>query len=186
MLRVVSGSLKNKLIPIIKNAEFRPSTNKTRQAIFSIIHSMGIALKEANVLDIFCGSGSLGIEAISRGAKFASFVDINPTQLALLKKFLAELKLPAEVLNQDGRNKIYADKKYDIVFMDAPYYQDLNFDTLVNLDKSKVLAENCLLIIETAYNEELKIPDSYLKIDERRYSKNKITFLRRALQDNYF
>jgi len=177
MLRVVAGSLKNKLIPVIKNAEFRPSTNKTRQAIFSIIGSMGIVFEEINVLDVFCGSGSLGIEALSRGAKFASFIDINATQLALLKKFLAEAKLSFEVLNQDVRNQIYTNKKYDIVFMDAPYYQDLNFDALVNLDKSKVLADNCLLIIETGYNEELKIPDTYLKIDERRYSKNKITFL---------
>lgn len=178
MLRIVAGSLKNKLIPVIKNAEFRPSTSKTRQAIFSIIHSMGINLEEANILDMFCGSGSLGIEALSRGAKFVSFLDINATQLDLLKSFLAKSKLPAEVFCQDGRNKLFADKLYNVVFMDAPYYQDLSFSALVNLNKSKVLEKNCLLIVETAYNEELKIPDVYLKIDERRYSKNKISFLR--------
>lgn len=177
MLRIVAGSLKNKLIPVIKNAEFRPSTNKTRQAIFSITCSMGIDLAKANILDMFCGSGSLGIEALSRGAKFASFLDINAAQLDLLKSFLAKANLSAEVFCQDGRNKLFTDKLYDVVLMDAPYYQDLSFSALVNLNKSQVLAKNCLLIVETAYNEELKIPEAYLKIDERRYSKNKITFL---------
>lgn len=186
MLRVVAGSLKNKLIPVIRDAEFRPSTNKTRQAIFSIIGSIGTNLLGANVLDIFCGSGSLGIEALSRGAGFASFLDINPAQLDLLQSFLVKAKLPSEVLLQDARNKLFVNKLYDVVFMDAPYYQDLSAVTLINLQKSQILAKKCLLIVETAYNEDLKIPDMYLKIDERRYSKNKITFLRRVLQDNYF
>ncbi len=182
MLKIISGKLKNRNIPIIPNPGFKPTTGKTREAIFNIINSwqFGPKLQDANVLDVFCGSGSLGLEALSRGAKFVSFVDINVAQLNLLKQFIAQIGEEKNVgfIHANAKNLPYPNLCYDIVLMDPPYFKDLAFGALQSLQKSNWLTKPAIIIVETGATEDIKVPRGYEQIDIRTYSNNKILFLK--------
>jgi 16S rRNA (guanine966-N2)-methyltransferase len=181
MLRVISGKLKNRIIPTSNSVKFKPSTTRTREAIFSIIASWDFEqnLQGANVLDVFSGSGSLGIEALSRGAEFVSFIDSSAEQIALLKTFIAKvgetqncgfIHAPAERLP-------YANKKYDIVLMDPPYFSNLASSALLSLKRGNWLTEGAIFILEVATREDVKLPDGFEEVDKRVYGNNKLLFL---------
>lgn len=139
MLKVVSGKFKNRIIPTSNSVKFKPSTTRTREAIFSIINSwdFGPELEGASILDVFCGSGSLGIEALSRGAGYACFVDENLEQINLLKTFIAKIEQQqnAGFIHASAQNLPYSKKQYEIVLMDPPYFSQLASDALKSLKK---------------------------------------------------
>ena len=122
MLRVISGKLKNRIIPTSNKIKFKPSTTRTREAIFNIIGSWSFdkELDGANVLDVFCGSGSLGLEALSRGAGFVGFIDASLEQINLLKTFIAKVdqEKNAGFIHATAEKLPYSNKLYDIVLMD--------------------------------------------------------------------
>jgi len=181
MLRVISGKLKNRVIPTSTNVKFKPSTTRTREAIFSIITSWSFEkdLNGANVLDVFCGSGSLGVEALSRGAGFVGFIDSNAEQIALLKTFVAKVgeEKNTGLIHAAAERLPYSNKLYDIVLMDPPYFTDLASSALISLKKNKWLADGAIIILEVATREDVKIPASFEEVDRRVYGNNKLLFL---------
>ncbi len=166
MIKIIAGKYKNRLIPALKNAKYRPTTSKLREAIFSILHfgefvKYNIFSDSTNVLDLFCGTGSLGFESLSRGAGSVTFVDINNHHLKLIREF-ADLILAnknCKTLNLDVLNLPQSTKQYNLVFIDPPYHNNLTPKALSQLITKSWLQDKCILIVEIAKTDELVIED---------------------------
>lgn len=177
-MRVITGKARGrKLITLEGEDVVRPTSDKVKEAMFSIVH---FELDGATVLDAFAGSGQLGIEALSRGAAKAYFIDENKAAFETVKENLKLTKLfdDAVVLNADAftymRN---TQEKFDIVFLDPPYRKELVANAL------PVVARCCkpgaLVVCETDAREELpETAGTLTKFREYKYSKTKLTTYR--------
>lgn len=167
-MRVVAGSLKGMKLESLKSDDIvRPTTNKVKEAIFSAIQ-FEIAGKD--FLDVFCGSGQMGIEALSRGAKSATFIDQNRKSIECTRKNLEVTKMIpfAEVICGNSTNLLkFAKKKYDIAFLDPPYESGLLQETMPIV--AQIMNENGIIICESSKND--KLLQKYYKFTlDREYS----------------
>ncbi len=182
MLKIISGRLKNRIVPVLPKAKFKPSTTRTREAIFSIINSWQFEqrLENSNVLDVFSGSGSLGLEALSRGAKFVSFIDSSLEQINFLKNYVHKIGEEASVgfVHANAERLPYANRLYDIILMDPPYFENLSAAALKSLKKNNWLADSAIIILEVATREDVELPQGYEQVDVRIYGNNKLVFLK--------
>ena len=184
-MRIISGTFRGKKIFEPKDIKTRPLKDLTKESIFNILsHSnkFKIDLENSNILDLFSGVGSFGIECLSRVAKYVVFAEKYNGVLPLLKKNLQSLKSIEnyEILEKDIYNINFLktlDKKFDIVFMDPPYKDsDIN-DLLENIFNQKILNENGILIIHRHKDEKDLIPNKLKVIEEKKYGLSKIIFL---------
>jgi 16S rRNA (guanine966-N2)-methyltransferase len=184
-MRIISGTFRGKKILEPKDIKTRPLKDLTKESIFNILsHSnkFKIDLENSNILDLFSGVGSFGIECLSRGANYVVFAEKYNGVLPVLKKNLQSLKSIEnyEILEKDIYNINFLktlDKKFDIVFMDPPYKDsDIN-DLLENIFNQKILNENGILIIHRHKDEKDLIPNKFKVIEEKKYGLSKIIFL---------
>ena len=184
-MRIISGTFRGKKILEPKDIKTRPLKDLTKESIFNILnHSkkFKINLENSEILDLFSGVGSFGIECLSRGVKSVIFVENYNGVLPVLKKNLQNLKAIEnyKVIEKDINNgKIFEtlDKKFDIVFMDPPY-KDKNLNLLLeNLENIKILNKNGIVVIHRHKNEQDMIPKNFKVIEEKRYGLSKIIFL---------
>jgi len=184
-MRIISGTFRGKKILEPKDIKTRPLKDLTKESIFNVLsHSnkFKIDLENSNILDLFSGVGSFGIECLSRGAKYVVFAEKYNGVLPVLKKNLQSLKSIEnyEILEKDIYNINFLkslDKKFDIVFMDPPYKDsDIN-DLLENIFNQKILNENAILIIHRHKDEKDLIPNKLKIIEEKKYGLSKIIFL---------
>jgi len=182
-LRIISGEARGrKLFTPGQSNSIRLTTDRAREALFSII---GTRVVSARVLDLYAGTGALGLEALSRGARQAVFVDKHHKALELIKKNCAlcvqniatEPEKRAIIIKHDLRRSInlnfpdsIQENAFDLIFLDPPYEQGLAHATLDALDTSQLLASNSLVIAEECSGQ--KLPDSFTRLilsDQRRY-----------------
>ena len=184
-MRIISGTFRGKKILEPKDIKTRPLKDLTKESIFNILnHSkkFKINLENSEILDLFSGVGSFGIECLSRGVKSVIFVENYNGVLPVLKKNLQNLKAIEnyKIIEKDINNgKIFEtlDKKFDIVFMDPPY-KDKNLNLLLeNLENIKILNKNGIVVIHRHKNEQDMIPKNFKVIEEKRYGLSKIIFL---------
>ncbi len=184
-MRVISGTFRGKKILEPKDIKTRPLKDLTKESIFNILNHSNkfkINLEDSNILDLFSGVGSFGIECLSRGVKNVIFIENYNGVLPLLKKNLQNLKAIEnyKIIEKDINNgKIFEtlDKKFDIVFMDPPY-KDKNLNLLLeNLENIKILNKNGVVVIHRHKNEQDMIPKNFKVIEEKRYGLSKIIFL---------
>ena len=184
-MRIISGTFRGKKIIEPKDIKTRPLKDLTKESIFNILsHSnkFKIDLENSNILDLFSGVGSFGIECLSRGAKYVVFAEKYNGVLPVLKKNLQSLKSIEnyEILEKDIYNISFLkslDKKFDIVFMDPPYKdKDINI-LLDKINNQKILNENGILIIHRHKDEKDLIPNKLKIIEEKKYGLSKIIFL---------
>ena len=185
-MRVISGSFKGKKILQPKDFETRPLKDLTKESIFNIIkHSkkFKINLENSDILDLFSGVGSFGIECLSRGAKSVVFVENYDGVLPILKKNLYDLKSSEnyEIIEKNIiDSNIFSNlkKKFNIIFLDPPY-KDKNLENLlINIYDEKILSKNGIIIIHRHKNEKDIMPKQYKVIEEKKYGISKIIFLR--------
>jgi 16S rRNA (guanine966-N2)-methyltransferase len=162
-LRITGGTAKNRKLIGPKSGwkdDVRPTSDRVREAIFSIL---GDSVRQAYVLDLYAGSGSLGLEAISRGAEKVVFVDRSPLCLNLIKRNFLQCfpGSAAEFLKLDLRTErsftvlradISADKKFQLIFLDPPYEKKLAEMTLTMVDKAGLLARDGIIVAEERRN----------------------------------
>ena len=179
--RVIGGSLKGKPLAAPKGLAVRPTAGRVREAIFNIILPR---MNGAVVLDLFAGSGALGIEAISRGAARAVFVDNSPTALDIIKQNLQVCGLEdvAEALRLDATRNLTGlsvlDLMFDIVFMDPPYNKAIIHNALETLAVSAVLKNKSLLVLEHSPRESIDDDmGPFTLLDRRKYGRTVVTFL---------
>ena len=184
-MRIISGTFRGKKILEPKDIKTRPLKDLTKESIFNILNHSNkfkINLENSDILDLFSGVGSFGIECLSRGVKSVIFIENYNGVLPVLKKNLQNLKAIEnyEVIEKDINNgKIFEtlDKKFDIVFMDPPY-KDKNLNLLLeNLENIKILNKNGIIVIHRHKNEQDIISKNFKVIEEKKYGLSKIIFL---------
>ncbi len=178
-MRVIAGELKGKKLFSVKGLRLRPTSDRVKEAIFDILQDKVAGKK---VLDLFAGTGALGIEALSRGAEKAIFVEHSPHVLAALRRNIAECRLEkkTEVLACDVFKgiKILASRGEvcDLIFIDPPYGRGLVEETLKNLSQSGLVPPDGLIIAEHSLKEDLLIPHPWKLIAHRHYGATGISF----------
>lgn len=179
-MRIISGRLRGRRLQTFKGSDVRPTADRVREALFNILGRRPV---DACVLDLFSGTGALGIEALSRGASMAVFVDSSTTALAVLRKNLdhCDLRHLSKTIQWDiTRNldclKLYP-RTFNLVLMDPPYNQDLAPLALHHLVHSQSLAPGAMLVAEHEARTPLEVNDSALDyIETRRYGRAGLSF----------
>lgn len=173
-MRVIAGSAKGRKLQTLEGMDVRPTTDKVKEAIFSAIQ---FDLYDAAVLDLFAGSGQMGIEAISRGAGNAVFVDMSARSLSVVRSNLAAVDMQDRSMcyQADGRDFLRTDRnRYHIAFLDPPYNKGLIEDVLPLLCDRMVAGGK----VVCEHENELVLPDNVgsLSVKKRyRYGKINVT-----------
>ena len=183
-MRIISGNYKGKKILLPKDKLTRPLKDLTKESIFNIIkHSkfMHINLENSNILDLFSGVGSFGLECLSRGAASVIFLESYKEVLTVLKKNIDNLKQQdsSSIIEKDifSENTLKAlNDKFDIIFMDPPYKEKKLSDLLNTIIKLKLLKNNGTIIIHRHKKEEDVFPNEFKIIIEKNYGISKIIF----------
>jgi len=183
-MRVVGGSLRGRALAAPKTQAIRPTADRLREALFNIlIHAYGDPVTGARVLDLFAGTGALGIEALSRGAAFALFIDDAAEARALLRENTAALGL-------GGRSRIFRRdatklgpahplEPFSLVFLDPPYGHGLAEKALASARAGGWLAPDALIVVEEAAKSQFAAPKGFDEIERRRYDDTEFVFLAR-------
>ncbi len=175
-VRIIAGSRKGSRIFAPKGLETRPTADRVREAAFNLLGPG--AAEDASVLDLFAGSGAMGLEALSRGAASATFVESDRDACRTINRNLDKLGLEgATVLCQDALTALRADARagtrYDLVLVDPPYKRFSSLQNAMIRHLPAILAPDGLLLIETAANEEPDLP--LAKRTSRRYGAARLT-----------
>ena len=181
-MRVISGNLKGRKILAPDDIKTRPLKDLTKESIFNILkHSnkFNIRIKNSVILDLFAGVGSFGIECLSNGAKYVTFVENYSSVLPILEKNLANLKLykKYEIIDQNIYAGLYLTKnRYDIIFLDPPY-KDRNISAVIDkIYETKLLNENGIIIIHRNKKGNEKYSKNLSILEEKTYGISKILF----------
>lgn len=183
-MRIIAGKHKNRVIPSLKNSNYRPSTTKFREALFSILSSGEFVenppYEDANILDLFAGTGSLSFEALSRGAKTITLLDNDKDHLKVAKDFAVKIGEEDNVkfLLASAISLPFAAEQYSLVFMDPPYYNQFVEKSLISLIKNKWLKNKAIIVVEMEKREELAMPENVSLVREKIYGNNKLLILR--------
>ena len=183
-MRVISGNLKGKKILLPKDKLTRPLKDLTKESIFNILqHSklLKINLKNSNVLDLFSGVGSFGIECLSRNAMSVTFVENYKDVLSILKKNVNDLKLDnnSNIIEKDifKKNTLeFLNDKFNIIFMDPPYKEKKLANLLNIIIQLNLLKENGIIIIHRHKKEVDSLPSKFNILLEKNYGNSKIIF----------
>ena len=183
-MRVVGGRLKGRNLASPLSREIRPTADRLRESLFNIlIHAYDDPIADARVLDLFAGTGALGIEAISRGAKFALFVDNGAEARALMRNNVEALGLGGvtKVYRRDAGNlgPAHPMEPFSLVFLDPPYAKKLAEKALTSLRDGGWLRPNALLAVEEKA-AEFAAPDGFEELERRLYDDTEFTILRRS------
>ena len=175
-MRIIAGKYRAKKLVTPKNANIRPTEDRVREAIFSILYSKLGTLEGKSVVDVFAGTGALGFEALSRGAKNVCFIDKDVEILKRNAMLFEKEKDAFKILCTDVLSPPYIQSAFDVIFSDAPYDQGLNEKGLLKLQQKGYFKNNTVCVIETRKTEDLYLPESFQLIDERTYGMAKIRF----------
>ncbi|WP_315766028.1 MULTISPECIES: 16S rRNA (guanine(966)-N(2))-methyltransferase RsmD [unclassified Bradyrhizobium] len=182
-MRVVGGRLKGRNIASPASREIRPTQDRLRESVFNIlIHAYDNPIEGARVLDLFAGTGALGIEAVSRGAAFVLFVDNGAEARALLRNNVEALALGGvtKVYRRDATNLGPARpiEPFSLVFLDPPYGKGLAEKALLSLREGGWLVPSALVVVEEAKAAAFKAPDGFEELERRAYDDTEFVFLR--------
>ena len=183
-MRVIAGSAGSLKLRTIEGTHTRPTTDRIKETLFNMISP---GLLDCTFLDLFAGSGGIGIEALSRGAKKAVFVENDPRAARCIRENLEFTKLSgrAQVMRSDvfsALQELEGKQVFDYVFMDPPYGKDLEKQTLIRLSPSGLADANTKIIVEASLETDF----SYLRglgfsvVREKRYKTNMHVFIRRT------
>ncbi|HJD65817.1 MAG TPA: 16S rRNA (guanine(966)-N(2))-methyltransferase RsmD [Rickettsia endosymbiont of Bembidion nr. Transversale] len=185
MLKIISGKFQNQKIPIAKNIKYRPSTGKLKEAIFSILTSgefIGNKLFNENikVLDLFAGSGSLAFDSLSRGAGFATLIDIDLYSLKIAEEFAKTLNIHDKVnlVNINALNLPKANTAFDLVFVDPPYHNKIVTKVMKLLIKNNWLNTDAIIVVEMAKTDDYVLDENIEIIREKLYGNTKLLVLK--------
>ncbi len=180
-MRIISGLYKGRVLETPEGDDIRPTSDKVRGSVFNILRGRGV-LHGARVMDVFCGTGALGLEALSNGAASCVFVDSEKRSLNLARRNV-------EALGAQGGEFILQDVQalkargsgmtpMELVFMDPPYGEGLVVLALEALDRGGWLADGCVVVVEVEKGFSGGIGAPFVIEDERSYGRSKVLFLR--------
>ncbi len=181
-MRVITGTARGRKLGQLQGMDTRPTTDQVKESIFNIIQ---FDIEGRRVLDLFAGTGQLGIEALSRGAAGCTFVDQRRDAAALVRSNLKLCRLSdrARVVQGEALSFLASDReRYHLVFLDPPYQTELLENALKKIAEIDILMENGIIICESPADKVLpELPQPYRKGREYRYGKIKITVYRKEV-----
>jgi 16S rRNA (guanine966-N2)-methyltransferase len=182
-MRVVGGRLKGRNLASPASRDIRPTADRLRESLFNIlVHAYEDPIADARVLDLFAGTGALGIEAVSRGAKFTLFVDNGAEARALLRDNVESLGLGGvtKVYRRDATDlgPAHPVEPFSLVFLDPPYGKGLAETSLASLRDGGWLTPDALLVVEEAKAAAFTAPDGFSELERRIYDDTEFVFLR--------
>jgi 16S rRNA (guanine966-N2)-methyltransferase len=182
-MRIVGGRFRGRALSTPKSQAIRPTADRLREALFNILaHSYDDAVQDARVLDLFAGTGALGLEALSRGAAFVLFVDDGAEARALLRGNV-------DALGAGGATKVYRRdatrlgpvhpmEPFSLVFLDPPYGKGLAENALLSAREGGWLRSNALIVVEEAADAGFRPPEGFAELERRKYDDTEFVFLR--------
>ncbi len=182
-MRVVGGRLRGRPLAGPKSSAIRPTADRLRESVFNILlHAYGDPITGARVLDLFAGSGALGIEALSRGASFALFVDDGAEARALIRENVTALGLGGvtRIFRRDATKlgPAHPVEPFAVVFLDPPYGQGLAAPALIAARNGGWLAPGALIIVEEAAKSAFAPPSGFSELERRDYDDTEFVFCR--------
>ena len=183
-MRIISGKHKGKKISFTNSSNTRPLRDYVRENIFNIIthgKKIRLSLENTNILDLYSGIGSFGIECLSRNANNVVFVEKNPLAFSILKKNIINLKLidKSKIISQDVKSfieKLDKKNKFDLIFLDPPY-KDTSYVEIISLIKEKKLFNKSHTVIIHRERKHEEALNKFIKIDlQKNYGRSKIIF----------
>ena len=183
LMRIVGGRLRGRALAAPKSQAIRPTADRLRESLFNILaHAYGDPVTDARVLDLFSGTGALGFEALSRGAKFAQFVDDGAEARALQRQNVEALGLAAatRIFRRDATKlgPAHPVEPFSLVFLDPPYRKGLAEQALASSLAGGWLTDDALIVVEEAV-DAFKAPADFDEIERRGYDDTEFVFLRR-------
>jgi 16S rRNA (guanine966-N2)-methyltransferase len=183
-MRVVGGRLRGRNIASPASRDIRPTADRLRESLFNILaHAYGDPVEGARVLDLFAGTGALGIEAVSRGAGFTLFVDNGAEARALLRQNVEALGLGGvtKVYRRDATTlgPVHPMEPFTLAFLDPPYGMGLADKAVASLRDGGWLAPGALVIVEEATAAAFKAPQGFEELDRRVYVDTEFVIMRR-------
>ncbi len=172
-MRIIAGKHRSRVLKEFSGRDIRPTSDRAKEALFNILQTR---IYGSKFLDLFAGTGNIGLEALSRGAEKAVLVDNSKESVKLCAENAAMLKEEPEIVFSDARTFVNTRRgKFDIIFLDPPYKEDAT-DIVDLISERGLLEENGVIIYERRAGENLKDPEKAKKTDERRYGVAEFTF----------
>lgn len=186
-LRVISGKARGLKLDSPKNQDVRPTTDRVKESLFNIINPY---IRESNILDLFAGTGSLGIECLSRGAKNCVFVDKSKDSINIIKSNVKKARVENEstILNIDFKDAVKRlssqNQKFDVIFMDPPYYENMFIKCLKSIDELNLLHEDGIIVVEHDTKDLLdESIGNLVKSRDKKYGNTTLTFYKLEAQN---
>jgi len=184
-MRIIAGKLKGTTLHLPQNKIIRPLKDRARESIFNLLtHSnkMSFQFEKSNILDLYAGTGSLGLECLSRQARSVCFIEKEKETIKILEKNIEKLKLKNiiktffnDVFDLIEKKKFF-ESKFDLIFCDPPF-KDTNIEKLIELIFNKnLLNESGIIILHRSKTTKEKLPNYFKIVDERTYGMSKIIF----------
>lgn len=180
-MRIISGKLRGLTIKTIDSDSTRPTRDMVREALFSILMYQ---VPDCTFLDLFAGSGAIGLEAISRGAKSCIFVDKNPQCIKTIHENVRKARVEqlVEIYNTDYQKALHhlSKESIDVIYVDPPYHQEMGISAINIISEKNLLKEDGVIILETDTNEI--VPEEigrYERYNYKRYGRNVLSLYRR-------
>jgi 16S rRNA (guanine966-N2)-methyltransferase len=182
-MRIVGGRLGGRTLASPRSQAIRPTADRLRESLFNIlVHAYGDPVTGARVLDLYAGTGALGLEALSRGAAFALFVDDAAEARALLRENIATLGLGGvtRIFRRDATRlgPAHPLEPFSLVFLDPPYGKGLAEKALVSAQAGGWLAPGALIVVEEAADAAFSAPAGFEDVERRRYDDTVVAFMR--------
>lgn len=177
-LRIISGQFKGRRLDVPDGPQIRPTSDRLRERIFSVLQSRVGSFEALSVADIFAGTGAMGIEAVSRGAAKAWFVEKHEGSLQLLRGNLEKVGIAGlgRVIAADARQLPKVDEPFNILFLDPPYRRRLAESTMTSLVERGWAGNDSLVIVEIAADDRFDLPDGFRMVDERQQGNSRVVF----------
>ncbi|MDR3494132.1 MAG: 16S rRNA (guanine(966)-N(2))-methyltransferase RsmD [Ancalomicrobiaceae bacterium] len=182
-MRIVGGRFRGAALSPPKSLAIRPTSDRLRETLFNIlVHAYGDPVGDARVLDLFSGTGALGLEALSRGARFALFVEEAVEARGLIRRNIETLGLTGatKLWRRDATKlgMIEGQTPFDLVFADPPYSRGLGDTALGSAVAGGWLAPGALVVLEEAAEAEIAVPEGLELLETRDYGETKVMFMR--------
>ena len=181
-MRIIAGQFKGRSLITMKDKSIRPTTDRVKESIFNLLQGY---VEDANVLDLFAGSGALGIEALSRGAKSVTFADRSNDSIETINTNLKKVSGKINVIRKDFLTTIdylsAKKEKFDIIFLDPPYKQGLEKIAIDKIEECDILAQDGIIVVERSREDEpLILTSGYRAITIRDYGSVTVMLVQKA------
>jgi 16S rRNA (guanine966-N2)-methyltransferase len=178
-MRIISGKYKGHHLIDFSASHIRPTTDRVKESLFNILSDR---IDGSQILDLFAGTGNLGLESISRDATHVTFVEKNPKSLDIIRKNITKLKIPNaySIVAKDVIKFLaqYDDAAFDVIFADPPFTEEMADEVMLAGAQSKAFGEQTIMAIESAKREKIadEYPNSVILVDRRIFGDKTLSF----------